>query len=96
MPQGATLWAIVMGCGAGPCLILGLTFMGLRASDARTAATLSLMAQSLGYLIAAFGPVIFGSVHDIAGSWSPALLGLAAMAVLQGLCGLGAGRLRKV
>lgn len=96
LPKAALLWSFVMGCGAGPCLILGLTFMGLRAHDGATAAALSLMAQALGYLLAAMGPVAFGSLHDMTASWGPALLCLAGASLVQGLCGLGAGRLRTV
>ena len=43
-------------------MILGLTFIGLRASSAHQAAALSGMAQSVGYLLAACGlvAVVFG------------------------------------
>ena len=95
-PRAAALWMIVLGMGAGPGLILALSFMGLRASNPMTAASLSLMAQSIGYLLAAFGPIAFGFVHDRVGGWSAALLGACALTVLQGLCGLGAGRDAKI
>ncbi len=39
-------------------MILGLTFIGLRASSAHQAAALSGMAQSVGYLLAACGPPV--------------------------------------
>lgn len=96
VPQAGWLWMVVLGIGSGPCLILALSFMGLRARDAATAAALSLMAQSMGYLIAAFGPVAFGFVHDATGGWSAALCGLAALGVVQALSGLGAGRKRTI
>ena len=95
-PRAAALWMIVLGMGAGPGLILALSFMGLRARNPMTAAALSLMAQSIGYLLAAFGPIAFGFVHDRVGGWSAALLGACALTVLQGLCGLGAGRDAKI
>jgi MFS transporter, CP family, cyanate transporter len=95
-PQAATLWVIVMGCGSGPSLILALSFMGLRARNQDSAATLSLMAQGIGYLIAAFGPVIFGLAHDFTGGWTIALLGTAGVAVGQAVFGFGAGRNIKV
>ncbi|MGC4027421.1 MAG: MFS transporter [Steroidobacteraceae bacterium] len=95
-PSAALLWMAVLGIGTGPCLILALSFVGLRASTAQTAAALSLMMQGLGYLLAAFGPVVFGYLHDSSGGWSLVLSGLALLGLLQGLCGYQAGRTRKI
>ena len=95
-PRAATLWMIVLGMGAGPGLILALSFMGLRASSPTTAAALSLMAQSIGYLLAAIGPFAFGLVHDRAGGWSAPLLFAFVLTLLQALCGFGAGRAAKI
>jgi CP family cyanate transporter-like MFS transporter len=91
-PRGAIAWMILLGCGSGPSLILALSFMGLRASTRQMAASLSLMAQSVGYLIAACGPILFGLIHDFTGTWAVALLATAAVTVLQAWCGIGAGR----
>ena len=95
-PRAAAVWMIVLGMGAGPGLILALSFMGLRANNPVTAASLSLMAQSLGYLLAAFGPIVFGFVHDQVGGWSAALVFAIGVSIVQGLCGLGAGRAAKI
>jgi CP family cyanate transporter-like MFS transporter len=95
-PRAAAVWMIVAGAGAGPGLILALSFMGLRASNSATAAALSLMAQSLGYLLAACGPIAFGFVHDHVGGWSAALLFAFGISIVQGLCGMGAGRAAKI
>ncbi len=95
-PTHATLWMIVMGCGSGPSLILALSFMGLRARTQESAAALSLMAQGVGYLVAALGPVVFGLAHDYTGGWTLALLGMLSVTLVQGLCGVGAGRALKV
>jgi CP family cyanate transporter-like MFS transporter len=91
-PAGAAAWMILLGCGAGPSLILALSFMGLRAGNQQMAASLSLMAQSVGYLVAACGPILFGVIHDHTGTWAVALLATAAVTVVQALCGIGAGR----
>lgn len=95
-PEHALFWMTLLGCASGPSLILALSFMGLRARTQESAASLSLMAQGVGYLIAASGPVVFGLIHDYTGGWTLGLAGVIGVAVAQGLCGLGAGRLVKV
>ena len=95
-PDHAVFWMTLLGCASGPSLILALSFMGLRARTQQSAAALSLMAQGVGYLIAAFGPVVFGLLHDHTGGWTIGLVAVIAVTVMQGLCGLGAGRLLKV
>jgi cyanate permease len=40
--------------------------------------------------------VVFGLVHDYTGGWVVALLGVVAIAAVQGVCGFGAGRAIKV
>lgn len=74
----AWLWVSILGLGTGGCLSLALTMIGLRSRTAGTASELSGMAQAVGYLIAALGPVIFGKVHDLTGAWWPPLLLLVA------------------
>lgn len=96
LPGLAVFWMALLGCGSGPALILALSFMGLRARTHESAATLSLLAQGVGYFIASLGPVVFGLVRDYTGGWTLALLGTAAVALGMGLCGLGAGRSVKV
>ncbi|MCX4966920.1 MFS transporter [Streptomyces sp. NBC_00654] len=91
-PEMATAWSVLIGLGGGACLVLALTFQGQRAADASQAAALSGMAQSVGYLLAAVGPLLFGSVHDLAGGWTVPLGLLVALTLVQGLFGLGAGR----
>lgn len=95
-PKAAVLWMVVLGAGAGPGLILALSFMGLRASNPITAASLSLMAQSIGYLLASLGPIAFGFVHEHVGGWSAALVLAFCIALVQGMCGWGAGRSAKI
>jgi CP family cyanate transporter-like MFS transporter len=91
-PSFATLWIFLFGAGLGAALILSLSFVSLRASSPSQAATLSAMAQSLGYLMAAVGPALFGAVHDVTGNWSIALSLCAGLCVVMAVIGLGAGR----
>ena len=91
-PGAALLWCILIGIGTGPTLILALAFMGLRTRDHRQAAALSLMAQSIGYFIAALGPIAFGLLHDLSHGWTLPLMLLAATLFVQAAAGYGAGR----
>ena len=96
VPDQAVVWTIVYGFGSGATMILGLTFIGLRASSAHQAAALSGMAQSVGYLLAACGPPLMGKIHDTAGDWRIPLIACALAAVVMAVCGVLAGRDREV
>src|SRR5699024_6549459 len=82
--------------GSGATMILGLTFIGLRASSAHQAAALSGMAQSVGYLLAACGPPLMGKIHDANGDWSVPLMGVAILSLLMAIFGLCAGRDKEI
>ncbi len=80
-PRISLLWVLLAGCGAGPTLVLALSFIALRVQEPRHAAALSAMAQSVGYLIAAAGPFMFGALHAASGGWSLSLIVLLATAL---------------
>jgi CP family cyanate transporter-like MFS transporter len=86
------LWVSLLGVGQGASISLALTLFAMRTTDAREAARLSGMAQSLGYLLAATGPFLFGVLHDLTRSWSLPLALLFAVVIGQLFAGLGAGR----
>ncbi len=90
------LWAVLLGIGFGTGFTLVLALFVLRAPDAPHAAALSGMAQSVGYTLAALGPIAVGVLHDATGGWSAPLSVLVAIAVLDLAIGLGAARHRFV
>lgn len=92
----AVIWTLLFGFGSGATMILGLTFIGLRASSAHQAAALSGMAQSVGYLLAACGPPVMGKLHDASGSWYLPLSGVTVLAIVMAIFGLYAGRDREI
>ncbi|EMX3051845.1 CynX/NimT family MFS transporter [Salmonella enterica] len=96
VPGQAVIWTLLFGFGSGATMILGLTFIGLRASSAHQAAALSGMAQSVGYLLAACGPPVMGKLHDASGSWYLPLSGVTVLAIIMALFGLYAGRDREI
>ncbi|EDN6322452.1 CynX/NimT family MFS transporter [Salmonella enterica] len=96
VPGQAIIWTLLFGFGSGATMILGLTFIGLRASSAHQAAVLSGMAQSVGYLLAACGPPVMGKLHDASGSWYLPLSGVTVLAIIMAIFGLYAGRDREI
>lgn len=90
------VWMVLLGLGQGASIALALTMVGLRAPDAAHAGQLSSMAQGVGYLIAATGPLTLGVIHGATGTWTLPLALLLALGVPQLLAGLGAARPRLV
>ncbi|ART81487.1 hypothetical protein CBP31_01595 [Oceanisphaera profunda] len=90
------LWASFIGMGCGSALSLALSFFVLRAENTAQATALSAMAQSIGYLLAALGPVSLGLMRDISGHWQWALLLLLALQLGQLASGWSAARPIKV
>lgn len=86
------LWCVLIGLGQGAMFSLALTLFALRAPDARRAAELSGMAQTIGYLLAASGPTVVGLIHDLTGAWTIPLAALTATTVAILVAGLFAGR----
>lgn len=83
---------ICIGIGQGATLSLAMAFIALRASNTEQSAVLSGMAQSIGYLIAAVGPILFGLIYDLTHSWTPSLVILVFLTLLMALFGYYSGR----
>ncbi|MBF6621139.1 MAG: MFS transporter [Patulibacter sp.] len=90
------LWACLMGVAQGAAISLALTLMVIRARDERRAAELSGMAQTVGYLLAATGPLMLGAVHDLTGGWTVPMVGMVVVLAPMLVAGLAAGRPRLV
>lgn len=94
-PVGAAYPAVViLGIGQGAAFPLALTIMVMRAPSASATTRLSSMAQSIGYLLAALGPLLVGLLHAATGGWSAPLLFLLALLLPQLLTGVLAGQPR--
>jgi CP family cyanate transporter-like MFS transporter len=66
---GAWAWMVLTGIGSGQ-FPLALTMIGLRSREAETTAALSAFVQSIGYIVAGSGPLLFGVLNDVTGGWS--------------------------
>jgi MFS transporter, CP family, cyanate transporter len=90
------LWVVLLGLGQNALFPLALILIVLRGGTVAATAGLSTLVQTVGYLLAAAGPLAIGAVHDISGSWTPAVIVLLAMLVPQLIVGLEAARNRTV
>ncbi len=88
----APFWVLILGFAQGSCLGLAIFFMLARAPDAGVAASLSGFAQSVGYLVAAAGPLELGLLHTATGSWNIPVALLLALCVAELITGLYAAR----
>lgn len=77
------LVAILMGIGVGLSCSLSILFFALKTKTATETAQISGMAQSFGYLFAAFGPVCFGYLHQFTQSWFTVIALLVLLTIGQ-------------
>ncbi|GAA1949100.1 MFS transporter [Amycolatopsis minnesotensis] len=96
LPGFAVVACTLLGVGSGVCLVLALSFQSQRASGPSETTALAGMAQSIGYLVAAAGPLLLGVLHEATGSWTGALVLLIALSTVMAVAGYGAGRNRHV
>ncbi|MBA5793094.1 MFS transporter [Flavobacterium sp. xlx-214] len=75
--------AILLGLSNGLSFSLSILFFSLRTKSSVNAIKISGMAQSIGYLIAAFGPPIFGKLHDWDISWQTSFYFIALLIIIM-------------
>ena len=95
-PGAIVLWASLVGLSSGASLGMSLTLMAVRARDHQSSSALSGMSQSVGYAVAALGPIAFGAIHSATGGWFWSLSLLLAVLLAQAVVGIFAGRDRFV
>ena len=92
LPHLSFIWSTTLGFCSGAVFILGLSFISLRTHHSIQAASLSGMAQCIGYLLAAIGPMFAGALHSYFGNWSSVLCLCAFISVLCAVFGYLGGR----
>jgi CP family cyanate transporter-like MFS transporter len=95
-PDLILLWVFLGAVGCGTLIVIALSLFSLRTVNYPQAASLSGMAQSVGYGMAAVGPVMFGALRDVSGGWTVPLLVTAGIMVVLALTGALAGRDRVI
>ena len=78
----AALWMIFLGFAGGASFGLCMMLFTLRTQTAHEAADLSGFAQSVGYTIAATGPVLFGLLHELFGNWNMSIVLFIVVSVI--------------
>jgi MFS transporter, CP family, cyanate transporter len=88
--------AATLGLGQGAAFPIAVLMIVLRAPDSHVAASLSSMSQSVGYTLAACGPLLVGVFHDWTGDWRGAFWLFLASGAAAVVAGALAGRNRLV
>ncbi|MEV6303209.1 MFS transporter [Actinoplanes sp. NPDC051861] len=91
-PSLAVLWAGIGGLGQGAALVTALTLISLGGRTQAETTRLSGMAQSLGYLLAAAGPIAAGVLAELTGDWTASLTLILVLGLLQVAAGYTAAR----
>lgn len=83
LPELMLVWIICAAIACGGLIVIALSLFSLRTTSHTQAASLSGMAQSLGYGLAFTGPLLFGVLYGSSGDFTlPLLIGAGCMAVL--------------
>lgn len=67
------LWSALLAIGTSSFPLI-LALLGMRSHTPAGTTALSGFTQSVGYTIAAFGPVLVGALNELTDSWTPSLL----------------------
>ena len=92
---GTLVWVGAFGLAQGSGFALALTLIVLRSPTPLVAARLGGVAQCLGYLLAALGPLVLGALHDLTGGWSWPVVAAPGRAGADDLVRLGRGAQRR-
>ena len=95
-PKEAAIWVSCFGAGSGGVILLAFMFIGFRTTSTLQATQLSGMAQGVGYLLAALGPTLVGTLHNLTRSWSAMLIIATLLSLVMLFNGALAGRTRTI
>jgi CP family cyanate transporter-like MFS transporter len=90
--SGTLVWVALFGVAQGSGFALSLTLIVLRSATPLMAARLGGVAQCVGYLVAAAGPVALGALHDATSGWRWPLVLLLVLLAPMAWAGWGAAR----
>lgn len=89
------LWAIVGGIASGGGFTVIFMLIMEHSATLNENRKISALVQGLGYTLAAAGPFVVGSMHQISQGWATGFLVLAGVATLMVMVGFGVSRLTR-
>ena len=90
------LAAILLGIANGLAFSLVMLFFSMRTKSPISAVKLSGMSQSIGYLLAGFGPPIFGKLFEFTNQWAYSFYFLLFISVILCFSGVYAAQNKTV
>ncbi len=88
------LAAVLIGMASGSAFSLAILFFSMKSKTGHGLVKVSGKAQSVGYMIAAFGPPIFGALHDASGTWTYSFYFLLLVIIIMTILGRRAAKPR--
>ncbi len=82
----------LVSLATGGCISSALLFFVLRSATAKRTTQLSGLAQSIGYLFGAIGPMLMGAMYDHYHSWNQAIIAMIVISLLLVVSGFMSGR----
>jgi len=95
-PAGLIITILTYGFGTGGSVAFCMVLFGLHTKNSQDAASLSSLAQGVGYIFAAAAPVLIGRVFDSTGSWTVPLIIMAVVSAATMVTGWLSGLNRMV
>ena len=92
--QTIAIATLVISVAVGSTFVIGLMYFVVRSPSAQTAALVSGTGQSIGYTLAALGPLMMGVLVDITGTWSVPITVVICIVFVCAWCGYLGGRQR--
>ena len=83
---------IMCGICGGACITYPSMLFGLRTRSSRDSSSVSGIAQSVGYVVAATGPVAVGAIHDLTAGWDGGIAFLVCISATLVVLGYLIGR----
>ena len=83
---------ILCGICGGACITYPSMLFGLRTRSSRDSSSVSGIAQSAGYVVAATGPVAVGAIHDLTAGWDGGIAFLVCISATLVVLGYLIGR----
>lgn len=93
-PEQLPLWLALAGLNCGASLSVTMTYIAQRSATTEIAGAVSGMSQSIGYLLASLGPILFGWLYGLTGDWLLPLFVLLIGGTLQLIAALALFRER--